>query len=233
MTDNFERALQARLLARSQVSSRDVEALRLFARTLPARRSFWRRPAFQWALSAAAVVLAAVIALPLLFRAPGFGTTPSPTPPSPTAPATPVPSAPATPVPATPTPAPTDPVVGLGPIRLAVASGSVVNVSIDDPDDLVTGAVAEQANPGMSFAWFNSSVTETESGAFRVTWVGYPRDEEVQLEVSRGESGGLVLHFIQAAPLPNTDGEGEDRVMVIELAESIDASDIEVTFDTR
>lgn len=75
-------------------------------------------------------------------------------------------------------------------------------------------------------------MTRLENGAYRVTWVGYPRDEEVRLQVSRGESGGLLLHFIQDAPLPNTDGEGEDRVMVIELAERIDANDIEVTFDT-
>jgi hypothetical protein len=226
MTDHFERALQERLLARSQVSSRDVEALRLFARTIPARRSFWRGPALTFAMSAAAVVLAAVVALPLLFSVPGpGGETPAPSTPAPTQPA------PSQPAPTPATPAPTDPVLGLGPIRLAVVSGSVVNVTIDDPEGLLTGAVAEQANPGMSFAWFNSAVEETESGAYRVTWVGYPRDEEVRLEVSRGESGGLVLHFIQAAPLPNTDGEGEDRVMVIELAEPIDPSDIEVTFD--
>src|SRR5829696_2323665 len=125
MTDNFERAVQERLVARSQVSPRDVEALRVFARSLPARRSFWQRPTFQWALSAAAVVLAAVIALPLLFRAPGFGTSPTPT-----APATPAPTGEPSVV------APT-PEIDLGIIRLAVASGSVVEVDIDDPDDLI------------------------------------------------------------------------------------------------
>ena len=106
-----------------------------------------------------------------------------------------------------------------------------MDVDIDDPRRILTGAVAEQANPGMSFAWLNSSIDDLGDGRYRVTWVGYPRDEEVLLEVSETESGGVLLHFIQAAPLPNTDGEGEDRVMVIELAEPIDASDIEVTFD--
>jgi hypothetical protein len=232
MTDHFERALQERLLARSQVSSRDVEALRLFARTLPTRRPFWRAPVLQFAMSAAALVLAAVVVLPMFFQLPNFFATPVPASPTP-APTEPAPSQPA-PTPATPapaTPVPSAPVVSLGPIRLAVVSGSVVNVTIDDPDGILTGAVAEQADPGMSFAWFNSSVEETADGAYRVTWVGYPRDEEVRLEVSQ-ESGKVVLHFIQAAPLPNTDGEGEDRVMVIELADPIDASDIEVTFDT-
>ena len=230
MTDSLEWALEERLLARSQVSPRDVDALRVFARTLPARRPFWRGPTVQWTLSAAAIVLAAVVVLPMLFRVPGFGGDPTPPPtPSPTAPA---PTQPAeTPAPTVSAPAPT-PDIALGPIRLAVASGSVVNVTIDDPERLLTGAAANQASPGMSFAWFNSDVTRLENGAYRVTWVGYPRDEEVRLEVSRGESGKLLLHFIQAAPLPNTDGEGEDRVMVIELAEPIDATDIEVTFDT-
>jgi hypothetical protein len=226
MTDNFERALQARLLARSQVSPRDVEALRLFARTLPARRSFWRRPAMQFAFSAAAIVLAAVVALPLLFDAPGFGgETPAPSPtPAPTAPE---PTLGPAPTPPTSTPVPS---VGLGPIRLDVSSGSEVNVTIDDPDGLLTGAVGERAGSGMSFRWLLSSVEAAGPEAIRVTWVGYPRDEEVRLEVSESASGGLVLHFVQDAPIPNTDGEGEDRVMVLYLSEPIDPSDVEVTF---
>ena len=224
MTDNFERALQERLLARSQVSPRDVEALRLFARTLPARRSFWRRPAFQWALSAAAVVLAAVVTLPILFRVPGFGTTPSPQP-------TAVPSQPAPSPPASPTAAGPTPPAGIGSIRLATGSGSTVNVSIDDPDELLTGAAAEPAQATMSVRWFDSIVEAVGPSSIRVTWVGFARDEEVQLDVSRDADGTLVLHFVQQAPPPASDGEGEDRVMVLELSEPTDPSDVEVTFD--
>ncbi|HET9852900.1 MAG TPA: hypothetical protein VFP56_10380 [Candidatus Limnocylindrales bacterium] len=224
MTDNFERALQERLLARSQVSPRDVEALRLFARTLPARRSLWRRPAFQWALSAAAVVLAAVIALPLLFRTPGFGTNPSPQPTAVPSQPAPSPSAsPLVPVPSSQVP--------LGIIRLAPASGSVVNVSIDDPDGLLTGALAEPAAPTMSVRWFDALVGEAGPSAIRVTWVGFARDEEVQLDVSRDADGKLVLHFVQQAPPPASDGEGEDRVLVLELAAPIDPANVKVTFD--
>lgn len=226
MTDHFERALQERLLARSQVSPRDVEALRLFARTLPARRSLWQRPVLQLAMSAAAVVLAAVVALPLLFNAPGFGgETPAP---SPTA--TPAPTAPE------PTigPAPTEPAntplpsIGLGPVRLTVSSGSVVNVTIDDPDGLLAGAVAERAKAGMSFAWGNSSIETVAPNAIRVTWVGYPRDEEVRLEVTEIDGGGIGLHFFQDAPIPNTDGEGEDRVMILTFTDDIDPADLVV-----
>src|SRR3954463_14393969 len=104
MTDNLERALEERLLARSQVSARDVDALRVYARTLPARGRFWRGRGVQFALSAAAVVLVAVVALPLLNRLPGVGTpTPSPSSPAPTSPAptspAPTPSAPTSPAP--------------------------------------------------------------------------------------------------------------------------------------
>src|SRR5690349_18686563 len=90
MTDNFERALQERLQARSQVSPPDVEALRRFTRTLPARRGSWRtlwqRPTTQWAFSAAAVLVFAVVLIPLLSRGLGFGVAspaPSPSPSSP------------------------------------------------------------------------------------------------------------------------------------------------------
>jgi len=228
MTDNLERALEERLLARSQVSSRDVEALRLFARTLPTRPSFWRRPAFQWALSAAAVVLAAVIALPLLFRAPGFGTNPTSQP-------TAAPTQPAE----TPTPSPRTtsvPSAGVGAIPLLTGSGSAVIVRIDDPNGLVTGAEAEQAEATMSFRWFDSSVEQVSPTSIRLRWVGYPISEEVELQVSMlsagvtGTAGKLALHLVQQAPLPQTDAEGEDRILVRTLAAPIDADAVEVTF---
>jgi hypothetical protein len=224
MTDNFERALQERLLARSQVSPREIDALRVYARTLPARRSFWRGRPMALALAGAAVVLAVAVALPpLISRVPGFGTeTPTPSNPAATSPA-PTPSAP------TPTSVPL-PSVGIGTVRLLTASGSTVSVAIDDPDDLVSGAEAEQAEATMSVRWFDSIVEQVGPSSIRVTWVGFPRDEEVRLEVSRG--GELVLHFVQDAPPPQSDGLGEDRVLVLELSEPIAASDVEVTFST-
>ena len=231
MTDNLERALQERLLARSEVSSRDVEALRLFARTMPARRSLWRRPAFQWAASAAAVVLAAVIALPLLFRAPGVGTNPSPSP------ATPAPTQPgATPSAEPSVPAPTPQLPG-SVVRLLVGSGSAVDVVIDDPNGLIEAAFAEQADRTMSVRWFDSIVEQGPStSSIRVLWVGYPIDETVRLQVSTssagvtGSAGHLVLHFDQKAPPAQSDAEGEDRVLVLQLAAPIDPANVEVTF---
>jgi hypothetical protein len=222
MTDSLEYALEERLLARSQVSPREVDALRVFARTLPARRPFWRGPAMQWALSAAAVVLAAVVALPILFQLPGAGgETPVPATPTPSQPAV-TPTAP----PSAPAPTPDTAI-----IRLLTASGSDVSVTVDDPDDLLVGWAPEQAEATMSVKWLDSIVEQVGPSSIRVTWVGFPRDEEVQLDVSKDSDGTLVLHFVQDAPPPFSDGEGEDRVMVLELAEPIDKDDVELTFD--
>jgi hypothetical protein len=121
--------------------------------------------------------------------------------------------------------------LGLGVVRLATGSGSAVSVSIDDPDELLTGATAEQAQATMSVRWFDSIVEPVGPSSIRVTWVGFPHDEEVQLDVSRDADGTLVLHFVQQAPPPASDGEGEDRVMVLDLSEPTDARDVEVTFD--
>lgn len=230
MTDNLERALQERLLARSQVSPRDVEALRLFARTLPARRSFWRRPAMQWALSAAAVVLAAVVALPLIFRAPGFGTeSPAPSSPVPTAPVVVVPTNP--PTPATPSATPT-PSLGAGTVRLLTASGSDVTIVIDDPDGLIQGAESGQGEATMSVRWYEAMVEDGPTpNSVRLTWVGFPRDEVVRAQVSRSQDGHLVLHIEQDNPPLNSDGLGEDRVLILELSDGIDRADFQVTFE--
>jgi hypothetical protein len=222
MTDSLESALEARLLARSQVSPRDVEALRLFARTLPARRRFWRGPAIQLALSAAAVVVAAVVVLPMLFRAPGFGSvTPAPATP------TPVATQPA------PTPGTTAPSIGDRTVRLLTGSGSAVEVVIDDPEGWIVGARAEQADATMSVRWFESIVENADTAGYdiRLTWVGFPRDETVRLEVSQATNGKIRLHFIQDGPPPNSDGLGEDRVMVLSLPDEIGPDSVQVTFD--
>ena len=126
--------------------------------------------------------------------------------------------------------------MGLGPIRLATASGSVVNLTIDSPDVLITGAVAEQAQATMSVRWFDSIVEQVSPNSVRVTWVGYPIDEEVQLEVSilsagvTGPAAKLDLHVVQKAPPAQSDAEGEDRVLVLTFATTISASDLEVSF---
>lgn len=108
-----------------------------------------------------------------------------------------------------------------------------MNVVIDDPAGVLAGAVAEQAEPTMSVRWFNSIVEDAGFGnAIRVTWVGFPRDETVRLEISRTRADGLLLHFVQDGPPLNSDGVGEDRILVLDLAEPIDPADVEVTSDT-
>ena len=208
MTDNMERALQERLLARSQVSPRDVEALRLFARTLPARRSFWQRPAFAWAGTAAAVALTAVLGMRLFAAVPGPGATPS---------GTPVPTS--KPI---VTPAPTSkpfsrPVVGT-PIELVVADPGRI---------LVDGGAARQDD--MQIRWFESTVAQLAPNAIRVRWTAYA--DQGPARVTATESNGKVtLTITQKAPPAQSDAEGLDRVMVLYFAHDIDATDIVVEF---
>ena len=227
MTDHFERALQERLLARSQVSPRDIDALRVFARSLPARRSLWQRPAFRalrlppwcsqqsWCCPLAGPACPVSVVRqsrrrrrrrPYRHRGRLVG--------SPEASPTALPS------------------IEIGTIRLITGSGSAVDVVIDDPADLVTSAEAVQGQATMNVRWFESMVEIVGSQRVQVTWAGFPRDETVRLEVSQDESGTLVLHFIQDGPPLNSDGEGEDRILTLDLAESVDPADVEVTFET-
>ena len=224
MNDSLENALEQRLLARSQVSSRDVEALRLFARTLPARRRFWRGPAIQWSLSAAAVVIAAAIVLPVLFRVPGVGTE-SPAPPT----ASPVPTQPAeTPVPTTAppsaTPRPTIP-------PLEVEGGGLDGLVIDNSDGLITGAGAGRGG-FMSMRWLESTVEQVSPTRIRVTWAAYADESIVDVKVAQTSSGGVAITVYQRLPLPATDAEGEDRILLLEFDRPIDANDVEVSIES-
>ena len=215
MTDNLDRALRARLLARSQVSPRDVESLRAFARSLPARRPFWRRPMVQWALPAAALVFVVVVALPALVRGPWFGTaspaaTPTPTPAStrwlPTT--TPEP-------PITPWPEPE-----FGPIELLTASGSRVPVVIHDPLGILVSVHAEQGGSEPSVGWREARIESVGPRAIRVTWIGFPQEDDVRIRVSFGASVRIAIQVYQDTAKP--DGAGEDRVLVFEFDDLVE-----------
>jgi hypothetical protein len=229
MTDNFERALEERLLARSEVSSRDVEALRHFARTVPARRSirgFWQRPMLQLGLSAAAVALVAVITLPFLSRNWGFGVG-SPTP------ATPTPSAPITtpaPTPIVPQPTVAPPVVV--PFPTFAPGWTAMDVVLDDPDGAVTASSAAKHDGVMSIRWFESDVEQLKANSFRITYAAYPEEANVEVKVTY-VSGGLHVEITQKSPPLNSDALGEDRVLMLELTKDLAAADVEVTFQAR
>ena len=228
MNDSLENALEQRLLARSQVSSRDVEALRLFARTLPARRRFWRGSAIQGALSAAAVVIAAAIVLPMLFRVPGVGTeTPAPATasPVPTLPVeTPVPTPVPTTAPPSATPRPTIP-------PLEVEGGGLDGLVIDNSDGLISGAGAGRGG-FMSMRWLESTVEQVSPTRIRVTWAAYPDESIVDVKVAQTPSGGVAITVYERLPLPATDAEGEDRILLLEFDRPVDANDVEVSIES-
>jgi hypothetical protein len=237
MTDNFEAALREELRTRSQVSRRDVDALRAFALALPARRSLARRRAFEWALSAAALALVAAVAAPLLSRnggPGGLGATASPSAlptigPAPSEPAeTPVEALPAGP---TPAPGATErPIVSS--LRLAVGSGSIVTVDMSDPQRLLLRAIPEKAEAAATVPWLHAVVTDAGDNGLRIRWIGSRRDETLQLDVTGNAAGKLLLHFTQSGPPENSDDIGEDRVLVVYPAERFSPANVEVTFTT-
>ena len=217
MTNNLERELRERLLARSHVSPRDVDALRVFARTVPARRLTWPRPALRWVLPAAAIALAIAVAVPLLVRIPGFGTTPTPTPPAATQPIVPEPTILAT--------------EGARHIRLQTGSGAAVYVTIHDPSHLLDAVGADQSDQTMSVRWFDSVVEDGGTpGTLRVSWAGFRMDEEVQLDVKQLGNGRIELLIAQTAPPLQSDAEGEDRELLFDFAGQVEPNQVVVAF---
>lgn len=177
----------------------------------------------------AAVVLVAVVGAVAL----GATRQPSNTPaPSHSPKPTPVPTVPATPVPATPvpaTPAPSDP-VGVPPVVvLDTIEPNDPVVAIDDQSGTLVDVHAEPAGDGMSVRWNDSVVEQVGPTSIRVTWVGFPGEEQVVLTISAA-GGAPVLVFDQMAPYANTDALGADRVLVLTFDSAVDADEVEVAF---
>jgi hypothetical protein len=181
--------------------------------------SFRRR-----ALPVTAIVLG-LVALALVaggaFGRNGTGT------PVPTDPPTPTPTANPSPTPQ-PTPLPTPPPnTGSNRVDLDTATDNDVTVVIDDETDSVTGAVSGRAGDGMTVRWYDSEVVNTSDKKIRLTWVGLPLDDEVELTITKS-GDGYKLAISQLGPPAQSDATGFDRVLVIEFDEPVQADDIEV-----
>lgn len=120
---------------------------------------------------------------------------------------------------------------GDGAIDLDVALGHDVSVVVTDRGAGLVDARSGHAGDGMSVRWGDAIVENLDAHTVQVTWAGYPRDEIVGLVVEpRGD--GVLLRFGQAAPYPNSDAMGADRVMVFSFAEPVAADDVVVEFTT-
>lgn len=159
---------------------------------------------------------------------------------APSSPASPAPSQAPTHVPvvtpsptasSAPTPAPSDSPRAQAPVKLDVFLGHDVSVVVTDRGAGLVTARSGKAGDGMSVRWGTANVRNLDAKTIEVTWAGYPRDETVGL-VILPDGDGVKLRFGQAAPYPNTDAMGADRVMVFAFADAIAAADVAVEFTT-
>ena len=159
---------------------------------------------------------------------------------APSSPASPAPSqapthAPvATPAPTaspSPTPAPSSSPQAQAPVKLDVFLGHDVSVVVTDRGAGLVDARSGKGADGMSVRWGAANVGNLDPKTIEVTWAGYPRDETIGLLILP-DGDGVKLRFGQAAPYPNTDAMGADRVMVFTFADAIAAADVAVEFTT-
>jgi hypothetical protein len=102
-------------------------------------------------------------------------------------------------------------------------------VVIDDQTGTLADVVAGHAGDGMSVRWNDAIVDQVDPRTIRVTWVGFPGEEEVVLTID-ADKGAPVLVFDQKAPYANTDALGFDRVLVLTFETDVDADEVEVAF---
>jgi hypothetical protein len=130
---------------------------------------------------------------------------------------------PATPVPSR---APSD---GPTVVVLDTADDNDPHVAVDDQTGKLVDIRAGHAGDGMSVRWNEAIVDQIDPQTIRVTWVGFPGDEEVFLTIDVND-GAPVLVFDQKAPYANTDALGADRVLVLTFDSDVAADKVEVAF---
>ena len=166
-----------------------------------------------------ALILAGGLVIAAAACSPGNPATPGPT-------ATPSPTS----VPGTPDPSPTAVTGGSPRIPLVVAGGWDVVAVVTDRSGALAEAASGSATDTMSVRWFESIVENVDDETLEITWVGLPRDEEIEVEVSE-DGDTWVIDITQASPPLNSDAEGSDRILVLELDEAVSAEDVEVRFE--
>lgn len=182
-----------------------------------------------------AVLLSLFAAVAVVALVAGGGlVSPAPSP-SPSAPATASPSSPASPTPSTPaspsplpSPSPSGPVGGLFEVDMDVATPHEVVVIVTDESGEVKDVRSGRAGDGMSVRWYEVRVENRDADTLRVTWVGFPQNEQVPLRIYRSDAG-LRLQLVSDGPPPNSDGLGYDRVLDIDFAEPVRAADVLAT----
>jgi len=165
------------------------------------------------------VVLVGAVALGAV-QSPATPSAPSATPNGSTTPTEPI--ATATP---SPTAAPLDDVA----VVLDTIDAPHPRVTIDDRTGGLTDARSGHAGDGMSTRWNTAIVDQVDARTIRVTWVGFPGDEDVELRLVV-RTGTLVLDVDQNGPPANSDALGADRVLELAFDHDVNADDVTVVF---
>jgi hypothetical protein len=148
--------------------------------------------------------------------------------PAPTPVATPSPTSPVTPAPATPAPT-ADPTDGPFVVVLDTVDQNDPRVTVDDQTGMLADVITGHAGDGMSVRWNKAIVDQIDPRTIRVTWVGFPGEDQVVLTID-SDGGAPVLVFDQKAPYTNTDALGADRVLVLTFDNDVDADKVEAAF---
>src|SRR6478672_5996772 len=175
------------------------------------------------ALALGAVAIAGLVAAIVVFHpnavsdpAPAAPTTPSPTIQAPS------PQPASTPIAVSPSPS-VDPDPAVVRIPLDIADDHEVVVALQDPGNHIRDARSGRAADGMSVGWHDADVVQTGPDTIRVTWVGLGFDDQVDVVVGRSKAA-VSIRIAQAAPPPNADTLGFDRVLVLSFDEPVDAA---------
>lgn len=160
---------------------------------------------------------------------------------SPAGPVTPTGTVAPTVMPAkTPTPsvAPTQPAVTPSPsapatdpftFALEDPTGHQVTVSIKDSTEALVKARSGKPGDGMSVRWGDAKIENVDARTLRVVWVALPQDEAITFGIT-GSASEMRIVITQAAPPPNSDALGVDRVVHLQFEAPIRADDVEVAF---
>jgi hypothetical protein len=163
--------------------------------------------------------------------APAPEATPTPVPTvQPSAEPTPAPTPVVTPRPTTaPTPTPS---VGPGTIDLHDATGHDVVAVVVDRTGSVTSVRSRIPGDGMSVQWYSVEVVNVDAETIRVTWVGLPVDDVVDVTV-KATKDGYAIRLVQSPPPANSDATGYDRVLEFTFDAPVSADDIKATIGDR
>ena len=171
------------------------------------------------AIAIVAVGVIALISSGALRPAPVTGVTPS-SPPF------------ASPPPATPAPTqePVDDFSdGSKSVKLDIATDHNVYAKVEDATGKVVDARSGRAGDGMSVPWYDIKVENLDDDTLRLTWVALGNDDPVKVRIFEVD-GVLNLVVLQAAPPPNTDTLGYDRIIELDFDGLVKAEDFDTEF---